>query len=87
MRSYRMDDMTKRAFEGPYIDEGEFDLKLIKRTREIVKEHGIKFDPQELVPMDDVMMDSLFRAGMELLLELGFYCQTTKRCIKLTSGR
>jgi len=83
MRSYRMDDMTKRAFEGPYIEEGEFDLKLIKRLREIVKAHGIRYDPQELVPLDNAMLDSIFMAGMELLLELGFYCQTTKRCIRL----
>lgn len=83
MRSYRLDEITKRAFEGPYIDEGEFDLKLIRRTKEIVKEHGIKFDPQELVPMDDSMVDEAYRAGMQLLLELGFYCQTTKRCIML----
>jgi methylamine--corrinoid protein Co-methyltransferase len=83
MRSYRMDDMTKRAFEGPYIEEGEFDLKLIRRLREIVKAHGIRYDPQELVPLDNAMLDSIFMAGMELLLELGFYCQTTKRCIRL----
>jgi len=41
MQSYRMDQMTKRALEGPYVDEGEFDLRLIKRTKEIIKDHRI----------------------------------------------
>jgi len=83
MQSYRMDDMTKRALEGPYMEEADFDLKLIKRTKEIVKEHGIRFDPQVIIPTDDTMVDEVFNAGRQLLLELGFYCQTTKRIIKL----
>ncbi|MDD1776140.1 MAG: monomethylamine:corrinoid methyltransferase [Candidatus Methanomethylicus sp.] len=82
MRSYRMDDITARAFEGPYMEEKDFDLKLIRRTRELVKEFDIKFNPNEIVVMDDSMADDVFEAGLGLLLELGFYCQTTKRCIK-----
>ena len=81
MRTYRMDDVTKRAFNGPYMEEKDFDLKLIKRTRELIKEHDIKFNPKEIVVMDDSMADDVFEAGLKLLLELGFYCQTTKRCI------
>jgi len=82
MRSYRLDEVTRRAFEGPYIEEKDFDLKMIKRTRELVKEYEIRFDPKELVTLDDAMADDAFEAGMKLFLELGFYCQTTRRCIK-----
>jgi methylamine--corrinoid protein Co-methyltransferase len=79
LRSYRMDDLTKRALEGPYIEEHDFDLKLIKTTRKLVKEHGLKFDPNEIIPTDNSMADHAFEAGIDLLLELGYYCQSTKR--------
>jgi methylamine--corrinoid protein Co-methyltransferase len=82
MRSYRMDEITRRAFEGPYMEERDFDMSLMKRTRELVKEYEIRFDPNEIVTTDDSMADDVYEAGMRLLVELGFYCQTTKRVIK-----
>ena len=81
MRTYRMDEITKRAYEGPFIEEKDYDMKLMKRTRELVKEHNIVFDPKQVIPADDSMADDVFEAGMKILLELGFYCQTTKRAI------
>ena len=86
MRSYRLDDITKRALEGPYMEEPEYDLKLVKMTRELVKEYGLKFDPDEVVPMDDSMADEAFDAALKLLIDLGFYCQSTRRIIKLDEG-
>jgi len=82
MRSYRLDEVTRRAFEGPYMEEKDFDMKLMKRTRELVKEHDLRFNPRELVTLDDSMADDAWEAGVKLFLELGFYCQTTRRCIK-----
>lgn len=78
----RMDGITKRALEGQYMEEQDFDFRLMKRTKELVKEHGLKFNPEEIITMDDSMADDAYKAGMELFLELGFYCQTTKRIIR-----
>jgi methylamine--corrinoid protein Co-methyltransferase len=81
-----MDTITKRALEGQYMEEQDFDLRLMKRTRELVREHGLKFNPDEIITMDNSMADDAYEAGMELFLELGFYCQTTKRAIKFEEG-
>lgn len=82
MRSNWLIEITKRAQSGPFIKESEFDLKLAKRAKELVKEKGINYDPKALVPTDDDMADRIFEAGLQLFVELGAYCQSTERCIR-----
>ena len=84
MRSNWLLEITKRAQSGPYIKESEFDLKVAKRIKELVKERGIKYDPNVLCPADDDLADRVWEAGLQLFLEFGAYCQTTERCIRFT---
>jgi len=84
MRSNWLLEIVKRAQSGPYIKESEFDLKLAKRIKELVKERGIKYDPNVLCPADDDLADRVWEAGLQLFLEFGAYCQTTERCIRFT---
>lgn len=84
MRSNWLLEITKRAQTGPYIKESEFDLKVAKRIKELVKEKGIKYDPNVLCPADDDLADRVWEAGLQLFLEFGAYCQTTERCIRFT---
>ena len=67
--------------------ESEFDLKVIKRIKELVKEKGIKYDPNVLCPADDDMADRVWEAGLQLFIEFGAYCQTTERCIRFTATK
>jgi methylamine---corrinoid protein Co-methyltransferase len=84
MRSNWLLEITKRAQSGPYIKESEFDLKVAKRIKALVKERGIKYDPNVLCPADDDLADRVWEAGLQLFLEFGAYCQTTERCIRFT---
>jgi methylamine--corrinoid protein Co-methyltransferase len=84
MRSNWLLEITKRAQTGPYLKESEFDLKVAKRIKELVKEKGIKYDPNVLCPADDDMADRVWEAGLQLFIEFGAYCQTTERCIRFT---
>ena len=84
MRSNWLLEITKRAQSGPYIKESEFDLKVAKRIKELVKEKGIKYDPNVLCPADDDLADRVWEAGLQLFLEFGAYCQTTERLIRFT---
>jgi methylamine---corrinoid protein Co-methyltransferase len=84
MRSNWLIEIVKRAQSGPYMKESDFDLKVIKRIKELVKEKGIKYDPNVLCPADDDMADRVWEAGLQLFLEFGAYCQTTERCIRFT---
>jgi len=81
MQSNWLVEIVKRAQSGPYIKEKDFELALIKRIRKLVKEYGIKYDKNTLVPADDDMADRVFQAGLDLFVEFGAYCQSTERQI------
>jgi methylamine--corrinoid protein Co-methyltransferase len=84
MRSNWLSEIVKRAQSGPYMKEGDFDLKLTRRIKELVREKGIKYDATNLCPTDDDMADRVWDAGLQLFVEMGAYCQSTERCIKFT---
>lgn len=72
---YRMWDLFRRAETGPIIRERDFDLKRYwPRLKELIKEYDIKYDPENLVPTDDSLLEDAYNAGMNLLLDVGFLC-------------
>ena len=84
MRSNWLPEIVKRAQSGPYMKEADFDLKLTKRIKELVREYGIRYDANNLCPSDDDMADRVWQAGLQLFVEMGAYCQSTERCIRFT---
>ncbi len=84
MRTNWLVEITKRAQTGPYMKEGDFDLMLTKKIRELVKSYGIKWDANNLVPADDDLVDRVFQAGLQLFCEVGVYCQSTERLIRFS---
>ena len=81
MQTNRLSEIVNRSENGQYIKEAAFDLTLARKVAELVKKHGIKFNPKSLVPRDDDMADRLYQAGLELFVEMGVYNQSTERRI------
>ncbi len=79
-------EIVKRARTGPFMKEGKFDLEMVKRTRQLVKEYGIESAPEAQVPSDNGLADRVFAAGLQLFVDLGVYCQSTERTIRFTRG-
>ncbi len=79
-------EILRRADNGPYIKESDFDMKLFKTTTGLVKEFGIKFIKDQVVTDDNKMADSLFEASLRLAQEMGMLCVDTSRVIELTEG-
>jgi methylamine--corrinoid protein Co-methyltransferase len=77
-------EILKRAKEGPMLEEKQFDLSLFKKTQELQKKYGIKYDPDKPIDVDGHLSDRLYQAGLELFLDLGTYCTTTRRVIRVT---
>ncbi len=78
-------DVFDRAKSGPKVDENVWDNKIIPQTASRLKEkYGIKMDKKVIVPTDKALIDNLFRAGLEMLVECGVYCMDTGRVIKFT---
>jgi len=80
-------DVVERALNGTPCSEREYDLKIFStKLREIVKEHGIKYDSENPVPSDDSLADALFKASLDFYREVGTYCIDTGRIIKFDEG-
>jgi methylamine--corrinoid protein Co-methyltransferase len=74
-----------RAKNGPRVEENDWDYKIIPGNAKKLKEkYGIKIDKKTIVPTDEELINNLFRAGLELLVETGIYCMDTGRVIKYT---
>jgi len=84
MRSNWFPTLVERSENGPYMKESDYDLALARKVVELVRKHGLRFDPQVIVPSDDELADRLYQAGLELFVELGVYNQSTERRILFT---
>jgi methylamine--corrinoid protein Co-methyltransferase len=83
--TFKLLELVDRAQVGQLVDEAEFEGKLIPaKLKELVKQHDISRDPQVLIPSDNDLADSVFKAAFELLIDVGVYCTDTGRIIKIT---
>jgi methylamine--corrinoid protein Co-methyltransferase len=78
-------DVYDRAKTGPELAEGDWDFGVIPRVAKKLKEkYKIKMDPKVIIPEDKTLIDNLFQAGVDMLVECGVYCIDTNRIIKYT---
>jgi len=78
----RLIDVLDRAETGPIMEEADFERRLLAPAiKKAAEEHGIKFDSSNLVCSDDDLADRLFKAGMDVAVETGIFCQDTSRRI------
>jgi len=79
-------DVVYRALTGPITSGKDYDLKLLVSTsRRLAKEYEITYDPDNPVPNDDDLADRIWKAGVELFVDVGAYCPDTERRITFTS--
>lgn len=78
-------DVYDRAKKGSKMAEEDWDFKIIPQTaRKLKEKYGIKIDTKTIVPEDKKLIDNLYQAGLDMLVECGVYCIDTKRVIKYT---
>jgi methylamine--corrinoid protein Co-methyltransferase len=74
-----------RSTTGPIMSEEKFETELFPAVlADLQAKYRIEWDPDEPAMIDPDMADAVFRAGKELLLEVGLYCKNTRRIIKFT---
>jgi len=86
MARARMIDYWARAEEGEIFDEKSYDLRIFwKNLKRITDKYDIVYDGQCVVPQvegDGGLLDRIFLAARELLVETGVYCLNTGRIIR-----
>jgi len=82
--TFKLFDIVERAKTGKLIKESDFEAKLLpNKLKELAKEYDIKRDPEVLIPSDNDLADSVFKAAYDLILDLGVYCTDTGRIIEI----
>ena len=83
-KSFDCYDFYDRAKVGEKCTQDDWDLmKIPMKAMELKQKYGLDFKG-EFVPTDKDMMEKLFQAGFEMLLECGIYCTDTHRIVKYT---
>lgn len=83
----RLLNMLDKAYTGEILPMKEWDTKVIPKTiKAILKKYGLNgtLDMENPINCDDDLADTFFKAGWELALELGMYCEDTERRIRIT---
>ena len=77
-------DIIDRVHSGPRTTEKEFDLQIFKRTSELIEKYDIKHDGKSYCPLEDDTADRVFKAGVDLLADVGCFCIGTNRVVKFS---
>jgi len=82
---WRIISVLQRAENGPLILAKDFDRKILTpNIKRVVKEHDIRYDPENPVPSDDSLAKDVWDAGVDLFLTVGTFCTTTSRRMLFT---
>jgi len=75
-------DVLDRAEEGPITLEKEFDRVFVAQgIADLVAKYRIRIPKDPYIPFDDDLADRVFQAGLDLAVNAGLYCISTKRRI------
>ena len=77
-------EVVERCSTGQRMKESDYDTLLWKSVSKLTGKYDIKFDPDQIIPQDDALADRAWQAGLELFLEVGFYCLDTRRIVRFT---
>lgn len=81
----RFVDFWSRAVTGPICFEDDFDKKVYwPKLKKITEKHGIKYNPDQMVPLDDDMLKRLWEAAIDLVVEVGVLCVDTRRIMEFS---
>lgn len=77
-------EFYERAKKGPKMTQDDWDLMTIPmKAMELKQKYNLDFKG-EFIPTDKDMMENLFKAGFEMLLDCGIFCTDTGRVVKYT---
>lgn len=77
-------DVYDRIIKGKKVDEDVWDYDIIPNNATKLKEKYKLDFGNKFIPEDKELMNNLFNAGLEMLVETGFYCQDLGRVFHVT---
>lgn len=82
---YRLLEIIDKIYSGPIVDEKEFDNKIVSAgVSRAIKKYELAFNKKNIIQRDDDMIDRLWQAALDFLVECGIYHTDTQRVIKFS---
>ncbi len=80
----RLLDVIDKIYTGPIVDEKEFDKSVSAGVSRVIKEYEITFNKDLILQRDDNMIDRVWQAALDFLVECGVYHTDTQRVIQFS---
>ncbi|MCL4369606.1 MAG: monomethylamine:corrinoid methyltransferase [Chloroflexi bacterium] len=78
-------DVAERAQKGPKMDDMTWNMSLFHKMNELARRYDICVPSDcSYFNEDEAILDRVFQAGIDFLVERGVYCVTTSRVIQFT---
>ena len=78
-------DVYERFVKGKKVPENEWDYTIIPQNLTALKEkYKLKFEPGQSVPEDNETKNALFQAGLEMLVNTGYYLKDMGKVMHVT---
>jgi len=78
-------DILEMSRTGKTVKKEDWDFEgVVMTTRSLVSKYDIKWDSQEIIPLDDALIDRVFQAALELAETLGVYNVSTSKVIRFS---
>jgi len=76
-------DIAERIQKGSKMKEKDWELSLYKKIGELSKKYGIGYPGDgSYFNLDNDIVDRIFQAALDFLVEMGMYCVSTQRVVK-----
>lgn len=78
-------EIIDRSNNGPQVDKNDWDMDhIVLPTRQLVKKYQLSWEKDVVIPNNPELADRIFNAAMDLAVEAGVYCISTKRIIQFS---
>jgi methylamine--corrinoid protein Co-methyltransferase len=78
-------DIAERSQKGPKMEDKVWNMAIFRKMNELVKRHDIQVPVDcPFFNEDDAIVEKVYQAGIDFIVEQGIYCMTTSRVIQLT---
>lgn len=78
-------EAIERSTTGPIMLEEKFETEVFPSVMaEVQARHGIEWNGTDPTMIDPDVADAVYRAGLDLLIEVGLYCKDTRRIVHFT---
>jgi len=78
-------EIAERTQIGEKVEEKKWDMEFFRTISGLVKKYDIKTpENHRFINMDDGLVERAFEAAIEFLEQMGIYCITTRRRVKLS---